>query len=175
LPATESPAPTDAREPLADQAVAAPATPESLAALHDLIARFWALVERAAPVPPSSDLRARFATAVIEIAGNIIRHAYPPGERGALELRLRAWPDRLEARFSDRGSRYDPPPSAVPATWDETVPEGVPEGGFGLALARSAVDALDYDRDDTGENHWTLVSRLGRGGGEQGDGDAGLL
>ena len=145
-----------------DEAVSAPAIPESLAALHDLLARFWVLVERVAPVRPPDELRARFATAVIEIGGNIIRHAYPLGESGTLELRLRAWHDRLEARFTDRGVRYDPPPSPEsPAVFDDGAVAALPEGGFGLALARSAVDALDYDRADDSENHWTLVTSLG--------------
>lgn len=166
MSATEPPPPANIR-PLVDEAVATPAIPESLAALHNLIARFWALVEQTAPVLPSHDLRARFATAAIEIGGNIIRHAYPAGEPGALELRLRAWPDRLEARFSDRGRRYDPPqPSPPAAAWDDTMLATLPEGGFGLALARSAVDALDYERTDAGENHWTLVSHLGQRAGE---------
>ena len=126
---TESPDLPGGSGPLVDEAVAAPAIPESLVALHDLLARFWALVERAVPVPPADELRARFDTAAIEIGGNIIRHAYPPGADGALELRLRAWPDRLEACFSDRGIRYDPPQSPQsPGAWDDTLVEALPEG-----------------------------------------------
>jgi anti-sigma regulatory factor (Ser/Thr protein kinase) len=79
-----------------------------------------------------------------------------------LELRLRAWHDRLEARFTDRGIRYAPPPAPKsPAVYDDGEVAALPEGGFGLALARSAVDMLDYDRHDDAENHWTLVSGLG--------------
>ena len=42
--------------------------------------------------------RLRFATALIEIGGNIIRHGYAPGAAGTIELRLLAWADRMEAR-----------------------------------------------------------------------------
>lgn len=146
-----------------DEGLVAPAIAESLAALHDLLARFWAQVDHVAPAPPSGDLRARFSTAVIEIGGNIIRHAYPTGAPGTLALRLLAWPDRLEARYTDTGIRYIPQPAApeAPAAWDDTALDALPEGGFGLALVRAAVDALDYERAADGVNHWTLTSRLG--------------
>ena len=148
-------------------ATEARATPEALTAIHDLLARFWAGLDPT-PLSPPRDQRARVVTAVIEIGGNIIRHAYPPGQAGALTLRLCAWPDRLEARYSDRGVRYEPAPDpqALPviATGDEAVAP-LPEGGFGLAIARATLDALDYDRSPGGENHWTLVSGLGRPGG----------
>jgi anti-sigma regulatory factor (Ser/Thr protein kinase) len=147
--------------------VGAHATPEALLVVHDLLARFWEAVAQA-NLPSPSGQRARFATAVVEIGGNIIRYAYPSGQAGGLELRLRAWPDRLEARFSDRGIRYEPP---VVASLPPTLASGdaatapLPEGGFGLAIARATLDALDYDRSPDGENHWTLVSRLGQPGG----------
>jgi serine/threonine-protein kinase RsbW len=109
----------------------------------------------------------RFETAVAEIGSNIVRHAYPPqGEGGPLRLRLQAFPDRVEAVFSDNGVPYRPPVStSTPAPGDS---DGVPpedafslkEGGYGLELARAAVDDLDYQRTAGGENVWRLVKRL---------------
>jgi anti-sigma regulatory factor (Ser/Thr protein kinase) len=36
----------------------------------------------------------------------------------------------------------------------------LPEGGYGLALARAAVDQLDYERTPDGINRWRLVKRF---------------
>lgn len=38
-------------------------------------------------------------------------------------------------------------------------PEALPEGGWGLALARAALDDLAYSRAGD-ENRWVLVKRL---------------
>ncbi|HEU5327211.1 MAG: ATP-binding protein [Thermomicrobiales bacterium] len=145
-----------------EAAVAVPAVPESLGALHELLDRFWPAVAAAIAEPPSSELRLRFVTAVLEIAGNIVRHAYPPDTpSGPLELRLCAWPGRIEARFADRGVPYQlpaAPAAALPVDPDDFTM--LPEGGYGLALVRAAVDHLDYERTAGGENRWRLVSLL---------------
>lgn len=136
-----------------------PAEPEALDALHAGLARFWvALARRAVAVP--EEQRDRFALAVIEIGGNVIRHAYPPGGAGALELHLLARPARLEAHYLDRGRRYEPPPPAPIVPYDEAAIEALPEGGFGLLLTREVLDRFDYERTPDGRNHWTLVSNL---------------
>ena len=128
--------------------------------LHALFDRFWATLDREATVHPSAEQRARFATATIEIGGNIIRHAYAHDTPGPLALALRAWPDRLEAAFTDQGQRYEPRPLAPHTPLDELQIDHLPEGGFGLALARDALDALDYERTPDGLNRWVLISRL---------------
>jgi serine/threonine-protein kinase RsbW len=152
---------------LAEEAVVVPATAERLAALHGALARFWVAVQGAHPRPPDSAWRARFETAVAEIGANIVRHAYPPGTApGRLRLRLRAYPDRVEARFNDRGVEFSGDPSQWGAARAPGVAPGppdladVPEGGYGLALVLQAVDRLDYARLAGGENRWRLVKRI---------------
>ena len=178
---------------------------ERLGQVHAALERFWAAADQALPHPPDTAWRARFATAVAEIAANIVEHAYPPGmPAGRLRLRLRAYPTYVEAQFCDAGIPFQPWASAAPAPAlaAPVPPVGVapagsrgappatsttragagsaagvpaaddvagalavdigslPEGGFGLALARAAVDACDYSRTPDGRNRWRLVKRL---------------
>jgi serine/threonine-protein kinase RsbW len=163
-----------AQPALAEERIAFAATAERLADLHAALERFWAAVDRSVPRPPDATWRQTFATAVAEIATNVIRHAYPGGGAAehpdAIRLDLRAYPDRAEATFADRGVAY-----AAPET--PTAPVGMPdtpvagavdpddllalaEGGYGLALARAAVDELDYERSADGINHWRLMKRF---------------
>jgi anti-sigma regulatory factor (Ser/Thr protein kinase) len=98
-------------------------------------------------------------TAVVEIATNILRHAYPPGTPpGSMELRLLAFRDRVEARFSDHGTAFQ---DAVRlATARVPDPAALAEGGYGLALARATLDRLEYTRSSLGRNSWLLAKQL---------------
>jgi anti-sigma regulatory factor (Ser/Thr protein kinase) len=152
--------------------------------LHAALARFWAGVDRTVAHPPDALWRARFATAVAEIGANIIRHGRPPTVRPQpMRLRLRAFRDRAEARFTDDGlpfNRQVPRPqsptagidlngvstgaaSAAGAIYDPGGPDDaldIAEDGYGLQLARAAVDELAYSRTATGQNRWRLVKRF---------------
>lgn len=97
-----------------------------------------------------------FELGVAEIAANIVRYAYPPELQnvGGLEVRLRLYADRLEARLSDRGQPFTEP------TPVETDPNELPEGGLGLPLVRRALDHVEYTRTTDGLNCWLLVKHL---------------
>jgi anti-sigma regulatory factor (Ser/Thr protein kinase) len=146
------------RPVLAEETVVVGATAEELAALHAALDRFWDVVDAVLAQPPPQDWRIRFVTAVAEVAANIVRHAYPIGTpRGPLRLRVRLYADRVVASFADRGVAFVPgevqgPPGSDPAE--------LPEGGFGLALARASLDRLEYRRTPTGTNCWRLTKRL---------------
>jgi serine/threonine-protein kinase RsbW len=143
---------------LAEEIVVIPAVAEELGALHAALDRFWERVDATLSQPPSRDWRLRFATALAEIAANVIRHAYPPGtDRGPLRLHLCLYHDRLVASFADRGIAFVPPEATRPASTDLT---DLPEGGYGLAIARASLDRLQYRRTPTGTNHWRLMKRL---------------
>ncbi len=120
----------------------APAGPEALGPVHDLLARLWA-----DELGVGETVRLRFETAVAEIAANIAEHAAAAGAR-ELELRLRGLPDRLEAVFEDDGGPVAPGPGGWP-------PDDA-ERGRGLELVRAAVDALRYERDGA-RNRWVVV------------------
>ena len=92
------------------------AVPEHLAALHAWLERVCAATSGAVPHPPEHEWYLQFITAVMEIANNITRYAYPVGaEPHPVALRVRAYHDRIEARFSDHGITYMAPPPAPPA------------------------------------------------------------
>jgi anti-sigma regulatory factor (Ser/Thr protein kinase) len=74
-------------------------------------------------------------------------------------VRFLLFPGRVEARFHDWGGEFHEPAHA-PAAPDPASLE-IPEGGYGLLLARAMLDALEYDRSGCCENHWRLVKLLG--------------
>jgi serine/threonine-protein kinase RsbW len=131
--------------------LSARAEPEAVEAVQDLLDQLFAGT-------PDLDVqdRVRFEVAVVEIAGNIVEHAFsldgaPTDASGRhLEVELEASSTRLEARLSDNG---------LPAELDlsrVTMPDAEAESGRGLALALRALDDLTYDRE-RGRNRWTLV------------------
>ena len=125
-----------------EHVLTAPAGPESLGRVHELLAQLWA----GEPAVGDRD-RLRFETAVAEIAANIAEHAAASGAR-RLELRLRGLPDRVEAVFEDDGGPVAPGPGGWP-------PDDA-ERGRGLELARAAADVLRYERDGA-RNRWVVV------------------
>lgn len=142
--------------PLALISFEAPALPVAVDGLHDALDRFWAGAAQHS-LEPVEDWRAQFATAVIEIASNVIRHAYDNRPPGLLGLELRLHGDRVEALFQDHGRPYVASPER--ALGDLTGALGVPEGGYGLSLVRALVDRLQYSREGD-VNHWLLVKAL---------------
>lgn len=168
--ATESTAADGADNLLLARAASGPAQPALLETLHALLAEFWAKL-KARPLPIPDEQRHRFDTAVIEIAGNVIRYAYTQGNPGSLELALHAHQGYVEAIFTDWGVRYEPQDQSTPAipsipsiadlsADEERAIARLPEGGFGLALVRMTVDRLEYERTPEGQNRWILISRI---------------
>lgn len=132
---------------------------EGLDALHDLIDRFWNDAARIDRLPPDM-WRHLFTTALAEVAANGLRHAYPTAatER-PLQVRLRLFPDRVEALLIDHGAPYNPPLSLPDAPDHETEITMLPESGYGLFIARAALDSLRYRRTRSGYNCWKLVKK----------------
>ena len=144
---------------LVEETIVVPATAEELAAVHAALDRFWGAVDVVVARPPAQDWRLRFATAVVEVATNIVRHAYPVGTpRGPMELRLRSYPDRAVARFADRGIPFTG--SLEPRGAFDGDLLALPEGGYGLALTRACMDHFAYRRTPQGTNCWRLVKRF---------------
>jgi serine/threonine-protein kinase RsbW len=108
--------------------------------MHQMLSELWESV----PSVPIRD-QLMFATAVAEIAANVIDHA--PPSRTQWELELRAWSDRIEALFSDDGPAFDISTSDAP-------PDDAPRGR-GLALAHAVAD-VHYERREP-NNEWRIV------------------
>lgn len=139
-----------------DHRVSGLAVPESLNLLHGLL-------ESVATEHPELSVEdvMLFETAVIEIAGNVVRHARPRGQV-LYEFCLQVLPDRLQATLSDAGEAAFAG-ATIPVEAERTLDEeddgalaALPESGRGLDLARAALDELRYTRED-GRNVWHMM------------------
>ena len=150
---------------LAEEIIDVPAVAGELAAVHTALERFWGATQTGAVGTSDSDWRARFATAVWEVATNVVRHAYPPELRapGRLRLRLRAYTDRAVASFVDRGVAFvdrgvaSSRPLELSLGQDDDGLQELAEGSYGLPMVRNSVDRVDYRRTPDGANYWRLV------------------
>jgi serine/threonine-protein kinase RsbW len=132
--------------------LSAPADLQILDLVHALLEQLWI-----GNPEVSVEDRFRFETAVIEVLGNIVEHAYQL-DPAAAEHRdharrfivvLAVTADEVLASFGDNG---------LPTSLDLSnvaMPHELAESGRGLALAAAATDELSYDRVE-GRNHWKL-------------------
>ena len=144
------------------ETIVADAEPEQLEGLHRALSRLWTGMS----TQPELDWRLRFETAVMEIANNVVEHAYAAEQRrGRIELRLTAYRDRVEAHFSDRGAPFgrlsvQQEPGIERAREKMQNPGALADSGRGLTITRAAVDTVEYSRTQ-GVNRWRLVKLLG--------------
>lgn len=127
------------------------AQPEALAQLDEMLERFWHHVETLRGKSVPANVRHGLATAVAEVAANIIRYA----RIRSFDFTLSLLDGRtVEARFNDAGVPFRGIPEG------DLDPDVLAEGGRGLALARRALHRFEYRRlpDDT--NCWTLAVLL---------------
>lgn len=129
----------------AEHRLEAAATPDALEQVHALLDQLFASI---------ADLedtdRFLFATAVAEVAANIVEHG--GGTRFVLTLR---GGERLDARFEDDGAAIDPD------VLFRSLPADDAMRGRGMAIVRAAVDEVRYERDGD-LNRWTLVRGLAK-------------
>ena len=137
------------------EVIAIPAIPAEMGSVHDALARFWLGVARHRVGTVEPRWRAEFETAVGEITANVVRHAHPPGSvQTPVRVTFELFPNRIEAHLLDHGIPFiDPGPNPIVVS---TIDQ-LPEGGWGLDLARGLVDDLLYERDGHGANAWRLV------------------
>jgi serine/threonine-protein kinase RsbW len=98
--------------------------------------------------------RLSFETALIELAGNIIRHR-DQGVSISYTLTIEASDDRLAAILSDSGAAVDIDLSP------RAMPDQLAEAGRGLPLVQALVDEFEYSRT-AGQNHWRISRMLTR-------------
>ncbi len=129
--------------------------------VHELLNQYWNSAAEAHLGPPDGAWRALFDSAVAEIAGNIVRHAYPPPlVATTFQISLRYFNDRVEAIMLDRGIPYSPVPLIVPPDMRLALDDPELDHGWGLMIAHAVADSLDYERLGDGHNRWHIEKRL---------------
>jgi serine/threonine-protein kinase RsbW len=118
------------------------AVPETLNLLHDLLER----VRVDHPDVQRTDLML-FETAVIEIANNVVEHGRPPGTV-RYSFTLDVDPDKLRGLLTEGGEPL--------LDLHFTMPGHDSEEGRGLALAKLALDDLQYERVGD-HNEWRMT------------------
>jgi serine/threonine-protein kinase RsbW len=106
-------------------------------------------------LPDSTDMAASVGLAVHEICTNVIDHAYEHNEecRINITLTVTAPPRSLIVNVVDSGLPFNPAAARPP---DLLEPQ---EHGYGLFIAHSFLDVVDYERlSET--NRWHLVKHL---------------
>lgn len=121
------------------------AVPESLHLLRGLL-------ERAAGDHPDveGEVFMDFEIAVLEVAGNVVRHGRPPGEvRYSFALQIHD--DRLVGLLADTGQEAPFDARDTPG-----MPDPTEESGRGLPMAIAVLDDLAYERR-AGHNQWLMT------------------
>lgn len=93
-----------------------------------------------------------FETALGEIGSNVLTHGRPAGTERPVDYALRFEGGTIEASLTDSGA-------PAHEHLSRPMPGHDSEAGRGLAMARSILDELGYERDG-GVNRWRLVKRL---------------
>jgi len=121
---------------------------EGLGILHQSIERLRSALGR------SADDRSLmlFETALGEIGGNVLTHGRPADADRPVEYALRFEGGMVEASLTDSGQ-------AAHEHLSREMPGHESERGRGLAIDRSLLDELGYERDGD-VNRWRLVKRL---------------
>jgi len=121
---------------------------EGLDILHQSVDRLRSALGRAEDDRPLM----LFETALGEIGSNVLTHGRPADAGRPVEYALRFEGGTLEASLSDSGQ-------PVHEHLTREMPGHESERGRGLAMARSLLDELGYERDGQ-INRWRLVKRL---------------
>ena len=131
-----------------------PATIDGMESVHATLANCWSALQRSRSL--ESRWRDEFTLAVAEVAANIIQHAHD-SETPLVQfaLSLTRYPDRLVARFVDRGVMATPPGMQVMPSVEMSFAD-LGERGRGLALVQATTDRFEYQRTRDGKNVWVI-------------------
>ena len=100
---------------------------------------------------------AQVKVAVEEAVVNVMKYAYPPGQRGDVTIEAASNDVRLKFTIIDSGRPFDP---TVQAEVDTTLPAKDRQiGGLGIHIMRQNMDSINYERIDN-LNVLTLRKRV---------------
>jgi anti-sigma regulatory factor (Ser/Thr protein kinase) len=83
-----------------------------------------------------------------ELLVNTVRHGYPDGRDGSIEITLRIEPDAVHLELRDDAMAFDPLQHEPPHLPGDIARRDI--GGLGLHLARSIASDFHYARDAHG-------------------------
>lgn len=140
---------------LAEERLNLRAVPQELATVHTALERLWVSLDQLLARPPNMTWRLQVATAVAEIASNIVQYAYPiSADSRPMHLGVFIYHDHTAIYFIDVGILAVLPQSIDSSTMADL--STIPDNGYGLDLARLCVDCLDYTRISNA-NCWQLT------------------
>lgn len=99
------------------------------------------------------DLMFTIELVVAEACTNVIRHSYPKGEKGILELEINVDEDAVHIEIADFGQSFDP--SSLP----EPDPDNPKTGGYGVFIIKNSMDTFAYESKN-GRNALRLSKKL---------------
>ncbi len=92
----------------------------------------------------SDELLADLKLALTEAASNSVRHAYGDEVAGFVSISYELFPDRLVIEVTDEGEGFD-------LAQAEDHPEGLSEGGLGIAIIRAIADEVEIGAQPGGK------------------------
>lgn len=134
---------------------------DGLESVHETIAEFWNAVNERECCQSDGTWQALFNSAIAEIAGNIVRHAYLDPESGEMfRITLQCFSNRVEAILLDHGAPFDFTMASRSPDMRDALENLDLDNGWGLPISYAAVDSLNYERLPDGHNRWHLTKRL---------------
>lgn len=76
-----------------------------------------------------------------EMAGNVVQHAFKPGEKKWFDVLIVDKPESVMIRMRDNGAAFDP------SNYLNTADQTDQEGQFGIKMVSSIADRFDYSRN----------------------------
>lgn len=76
-----------------------------------------------------------------EMAGNVVKHAFKPGEKKWFDVLILDKPESVIIRMRDNGAAFDP------SNYLNAADEADKEGQFGIKMISSIADRFDYSRN----------------------------
>ena len=92
----------------------------------------------------SDELLADLKLALTEAASNSVRHAYGDKDAGVVDISYQLFSDRLVIEVADEGEGFDPAEA-------EVDPDGLSEGGLGIAIIRAIADEVEIGAQPGGK------------------------